>query len=666
MNIRIQELLIFCEGYHETIEFSDIMYFHGQMGAGKSTIARLVDYCLGGGLDMTPALDSEFVSAQLKLTVENKPVLLERRRSSDFILAQWMVEKDAHEATLPARTAAGEVVPETGIEVLSDLFFFLIGIEPPRVRRSKLKEDSELGRLSLRDLLWYCYLDQDSMDSDFFHLDAGGDPWKKLKSRDVLRFVLGFHQEQVSELEAKLERLRARRLMLEGGAQALKQALAGADFSSQMEIESRLNQIEDRIAELTTAIGSVRRDTGQDDDHATEFLRVRGRRLATELAETAEAVNALIKVLQDDRRHLNELRALSTKFRRMESARAVLNGVQFETCPRCAKPLPARSEDSCRVCGQPDAIQGEDAAKLDTMDADLIARSSEIEEGIQRRTGQLGTYRRRSSELARQKAQVDSELDRASEDYDSAFLSRALSLEQERSRLAGEAAQLERLRVLPQKVEDQLREATSLETQEVEIRKVLKAARTKAEKDAGNLRTLEELFLDCLVEAGVPGFKKTDIVQMRSPTFVPEVSTPEEKDIIVTSFSNLGSGGKKTLFKSCFAIALHRLAARIGAVLPTLLIIDSPMKNISERENKEQFEGFHKLVYKLAVDELRDTQFILIDKEFMSPAAQLNLDFSERRMTPEQPLLRGFKPDEPPDPADEDEDEGDQKRIATA
>jgi rRNA maturation endonuclease Nob1 len=665
MKIHIHELLIFCKGYHETVPFSEVTYFHGQMGAGKSTIARLVDYCLGGGLAMTPALDAEFVSAQLKLSVEDKPVLLERRRSSDFILAQWSDGKDAHEASLPARKASGEAVPGTGIEVLSDLFFHLVGMNPPRVRRSKLKEDSELGRLSLRDLLWYCYLDQDSMDSDFFHLDSGGDQWKKLKSRDVLRFVLGFHQEQVSELEAQLEQLRARRLMLEGGAEALRQALAGADFSSRMEIEARLNQIKDRVAELSTAISNVRSDAGKAVDHATESLRVGGRRLASDLAETDEAVTALTRVLQDDRRHLNELRSLSTKFRRMESARAVLNGVEFEACPRCAKPLPLRDSESCRVCGQPEAIQQEDASKLDTMDADLVARTAEIEDGIKRRTDQLASYRRRSAQLVRQKAQLDFQLDRASEEYDSAFLSRALSLEQERSRLLGEAAQLERLRVLPQKVEDQLREATAVETQEVETRKQLKAAREKAEKDAGNLRTLEKLFLDCLVQARVPGFKPTDLVQMRSPTFVPEVSTPEEHEMIFTSFANLGSGGKKTLFKCCFAIALHRLAAKIGAVLPTILIIDSPMKNISERENKEQFEGFHKMLYDLAGTELKGTQVVLIDKEFVVPEDPvLKLLFEERRMSPDKPLLRGFKPTEPPPDSAGTEGE-DEKRAGT-
>ena len=74
-----------------------------------------------------------------------------------------------------------------------------------------------------------------------------------------------------------------------------------------------------------------------------------------------------------------------------------------------------------------------------------------------------------------------------------------------------------------------MREANGISVRESKVREELKAARTAAEKDAGNLHELERLFLDCLVRARVPGFSATDVVQMRSPNFVPEVSTPKRR-----------------------------------------------------------------------------------------------------------------------------------------
>jgi hypothetical protein len=74
---------------------------------------------------------------------------------------------------------------------------------------------------------------------------------------------------------------------------------------------------------------------------------------------------------------------------------------------------------------------------------------------------------------------------------------------------------------------------------------------------------------------------------------------------------------------------------QVDAPLPELLIIDSPMKNISERENREQFEGFYNLVYELKVTELSDTQFILIDKEYTPPAQGTKLRVQGRHMKPD-------------------------------
>lgn len=63
-------------------------------------------------------------------------------------------------------------------------------------------------------------------------------------------------------------------------------------------------------------------------------------------------------------------------------------------------------------------------------------------------------------------------------------------------------------------------------------------------------------------------------------------------------------------------------------------MIDSPMKNISERENREQFKGFYNLVYDLKTSELKNTQFILIDKEYSPAPRESGLRIRGRHMKP--------------------------------
>ena len=651
MKVRLAELLLSFKKGKETIRFADFSYFHGQMGAGKSTIARLIDFCLGGNLgesEMTPALQSEFVSASLILEVEETLVDLRRDSTSNLIRANWKEGDDVIEVMIPARKAGGEVIPESGIEVVSDLIYVLGGRTPPKVRKSQRREESDLGRLSLRDLLWYCYLDQDSMDSSFFHLDRDADHFKRLKSRDVLRFLVGFHQEQVSELEVKLELHRTERLECEAGSRAIKEALSEAEIASEDELSGVRRKLEQQLKDAEALIESSRADLKSGQPHAMERLQDEARLLTNQIAELERASSEIQELIANDRAHKNELLSLSTRFRRSQSAREVLGGVEFSDCPRCGRELPERGTDMCRVCGQ--AHAEETTGNLDELaeERDLDSRVAELSDLIERHIAVLRRNDRRIREIRSKKEAVDVELNRVAADYDSIYLANTLEAEKARAALRQELTDLQHIEILVRRIGELSDRVEKLAVGEQKLRRELKEARENAEKDTKNLMRLQTLFLDCLLKAKLPGFYSDDSVEMNPPNFLPEVSSAGGGDLATISFSNLGSGGKKTLFKCCFAVAVHRLANEIDALLPTFFIVDSPMKNISERENRDQFEGFFEMLYDLSSTELNGTQFIVIDKEFRPPPAGYNLSFSERRMRPNQqgtdPSMNPFPP----------------------
>jgi hypothetical protein len=64
---------------HETVSFAAFNYLHGPIGAGKTTIAKLIDFCLGDRFSPRPVLQSIFVSVSLNLVVG----------SSELILTVW-------------------------------------------------------------------------------------------------------------------------------------------------------------------------------------------------------------------------------------------------------------------------------------------------------------------------------------------------------------------------------------------------------------------------------------------------------------------------------------------------------------------------------------------------------------------------------------------------
>lgn len=632
------------------VPFDDVSYFWGQMGAGKTSIARLVDYCLGGNIELSPALQKEFVAATLNLSLrKSSSVSFERTRDSDKIVANWDLSGEPYHLILPARDAAGEVLPATGVEVLSDLVFWLSDLTAPKVRKSKTKDDSERARLSLRDLLWYCYLDQDEIDSSFFYLDENASPWVKYKSRDVLRYVIGFHDERIAEIEAELDQLRGERMALTTTIDGLRRALKEAKVESEEQIEARLNEIRQKVSSIENEIASAKIAAVKNRQvtHAVDSLGEKARKLGEKIEQENTAITEVRRAVDRDQRHYNEVETLSLKYRRSVSARAALAGVEFHSCPRCTQALPMRDERTCRVCGQADAPGDIDPTDEALIANDAKARLAELKDVISKHNFKIEGMMSNIRAWTEEKRHLEFERNRAFDKYDSAYLSSRIMLEREQSAFEQEMRDLEKIRLLPRMIQVHQSRSDAIVLKETALRRELKDARSSAEEDSTNLESLKLYFLDCLVRSGVPGISETDVVTLPTTTFFPEVHGPSADDQIIASFSTLSSGGKKTLFKCCFAIALHRLARKLRAPLPNLLIIDSPMKNISERENRKQFEDFYRMLYELKADELKDTQIILIDKEYCPPDKSYDFGLTERHMRPNStefpPLLPWYE-----------------------
>lgn len=618
------------------LPFSDMSYYWGQMGAGKTSVVRLIDYCLGGSIELTPALQNEFVSAKLTLSLLLGDVTIERPRGSDRVIAVWGTGDESQQVQIPTREPSGPIIPGTGVEQLSDFLFWLSGISPPRVRKSKIRDDSDTARLSVRNLLWYCYLDQDKIDSSFFYVERDAPFYRRNSSRDVLRYILGFHDDRIAALESELDSLRGERSALTSTVAGLVRALKEVGVESELQIAERVRTLRTEAELIEAEINAARTHPAmaQQPSHAVDRLRGQARALGEEISIIEGAMRELRSIEERDLRHLHEMETLSLKYRRSISAKAVLTGVSFESCPRCAQRLPARSDNCCQVCGQPDLSDGEDPSEASLIEKDTKFRISELKELIGKHKSSLDEQQRRREELLATKTRVERERNEAMSRYDTAYLSTMLTREHERAALLQQAESVSALLRLPRMVDEQRTQIAKIESQEKSIRSELKEVRKEAESDDSNLDQLKKLFLDCLVRAGVPGIATDDRVEISAHDFFPSVYGPDPNDTVKTTFVTLSSGGKKTLFKCCFALAVHRLAAQLGAPLPEILIIDSPMKNISERENREHFEGFYQLVYQLKNEDLQSTQIILIDKEFSAPEEALKFSLAERHMRP--------------------------------
>ena len=631
MKIQLKRLRLEFRKATEAIEFPQVSYFFGPIGSGKSSIARLIDFCFGAEVEWTPVLQQELVTASLELTLSDTSVTIHRTRDSRMVVVAWTEGSETLQLTLPAREARGEVLPGTGVEVLSDLFFYLAQVEPPKVRRRKGTPDEHTERLSLRDLYLFCYLDQDRMDSSFFRLNSENYAVRR-KSVDTLRYLLGYKQERLAELESQLQGVREDRLARAAGATALAKALIDAGFDDVLVIDQKIEETKSALDAARRKSSDARRSR-QPIPHAVDELRGRARALAAELASTDEAVTELDARIEDMTRHENELKMLSVRFQRTAAARSVLGGVDFSNCPRCTQSLPYRHSECCAVCGQPDqVIQGDSALDEGVVSQDLRARQEELADALARMRAQRRRMASRSRELAQERGQCDAALSAQMHDYDSAYLSQAVENEREIATLEQKLNSLLQNRKLPDVLDEQREMVEKLYGEEATLRGQLEKLRETTFRDAKNIEKLGELFLDCLLAVRFPDVKPSYHVQIDPSTFTPQIMLTEGGDFVALSFGNAGSGGMKSLFKTCFALALHRLCSVIGSQLPDLLVIDTATKNVSSIENPEVTSAFYEFVYRLARTELANAQFIIFDNEFTWPVTDVPLNIVVRHM----------------------------------
>ncbi len=285
MKIRLRELLIVTTTSEERIVFSaDATFLHGPIGTGKSTTVRLIDYCLGGDLERTPAVQKVFVSAALLLDIGDAEARFERSASDKGrVRVSWTRAGQVEAVDAPIDAGPQPIYGDAAYN-LSDLVFTLAGSTPIRVRRSKRDPDSPLVRLSIRDLMFYCYLDQDHLDSSFYRLEDR-DGFRRLKSMDAMRFVLGLHSERMNELDGQLasaqDEQRAKRVAVE----QLRRFLSQFKLASPLEIEQQVASAKAEMAASDTRRKAV--ETGQAQ--AKMSSRRSGRHTRTSLYECSSS-----------------------------------------------------------------------------------------------------------------------------------------------------------------------------------------------------------------------------------------------------------------------------------------------------------------------------------------------------------------------------------------
>jgi predicted nucleic acid-binding Zn-ribbon protein len=637
MKLTIEALT--CKGGTERLEFSrQLNFFHGEMSTGKSSIASLLDYCLGGRLERTPALAAELLSVKMEARIGDVSCVFERVLADIANLrVSWRLsDGNFQSASVPVKAGQSPVIDED-IFGLSDLLLRFLGMAVLRVRKRTSDPDSELVRLSFRDLAEFMYLDQPHLDSDFFLLDL---PIRMEKSKDAIHFFVGFMSERLNILQQELQELRSKQRGMREAAERIQEFLQQFEFESVERLDHEIQALESQVSKHSAELANLKRgfapETTVAEEDQTEMRQLNAR--VRSLASTNRDITLR---LPEQEALIAELISLKFKLSRATSATALLEGVDFDSCPACGTPADKSGVTSghCYLCKR-EIAPASAGSTAEIYRQDIDDRIEDLKQSVQRHRRSLQRNESQLQEARRSRSSLEERLAELTTDYETEYAARARSYER---RIAGAQARislLERVKGMPRAVGRIQKDADMLSSKMDEIRRFIEEEEGRLSTAEGNFKALEANYRTLLLAIGFPGVSVRDMVVINRRSLIPEIWTNGDESRKWTFF-DAGSGGKKTLLKISFALAIHKTAAERDLPVPPLLIIDSPMKNITPDVNPAIFKSFYLQLYSLLAGPLREWQCVVIDQTYFAPTGS-GLDVFEKRMTqhdPEYPPL---------------------------
>jgi hypothetical protein len=297
VNIKLEKLVLDCRLSVEVVPLnSQISFFHGQISSGKSSIARLIDFCFGGSYEKTLALE-ELVTASLYAQIGETRLKLQRNADDKNNVKVTFERIGEGEVSVLAPLVASqtEILAGTDAYNLSDLSFYLSGLKPIKVRKSSSDDSSSAIRLGFRDLLVFSYLRQDRLDSTFFYLDQ---PVRQSKSRAAIQYILGLYSQKMSEINEELDLVGKQRQTKEDEEKYLGAFLR--EFSIENEDDLKI-ALETTKVKLSTARGQISRAREEREavPHSADLLRDRLRQLSQHMEVLLSARSTIKEKIQE-------------------------------------------------------------------------------------------------------------------------------------------------------------------------------------------------------------------------------------------------------------------------------------------------------------------------------------------------------------------------------
>lgn len=570
----------------------------GAFSTGKSSILEFIAYCLGGrSHPQHPEILRRVRSALLEVGLGGQAHVIERAVGESSSTAFVRPGRLGETGTVLAERRM--INPPGDSASLSSFLLSYCGLEGVELREAPTQAESGTDPLSIRDLLWLCYMPNERLDDKNLLFESAH--MKQLKLRQVVDVVFGVHDDKAVELGRRVKELEARRGRARMEYDMTQKFLDEQELGTRLQIELVRDGAEAAAAAAERAVADLDNQTRAASTFAAD-LRARHR----DTARRARQAAALLRDRETQLRRLIPLRAQYAediaKLTMLAEARILFDPLRVKVCPACLTALrhaPHISDGHCTLCssevpehpasraGSESAFNGNEPmssgnpdggmtdAKFD-VSSELRAtkdRLAEITKYVEELDAGLSQLRAACDEANAAEARLAREVDAATNDAVSPFLSQRDDLMRSQQTAA---ADLERARTA-------IKMFDSLERREVTVARLdasLRALRAELEASTAQpdrndvIHRISDRYTAILAAWRYPKIDQA---------FVDSNLIPHMRG---TAYTYASSGGR-TLISLAWILAIFEIAWETGSAHPGFLMIDSPQKNLGQGGHRD-------------------------------------------------------------------------------
>jgi hypothetical protein len=618
IRMRIEEMILATEAEEYHFSFtSPCTVLQGPVGTGKSSLLELIKFALGGTAVLTPVVRSEVRAVQARVNLAGSPLTLRRGLGRDAATVQVIDSRDEGEVR------RFSVRPRPDQQSLSDALLEILGIPRVKIPRARTRATGASVPLTFNDLYAYLYVEQQDIDRSVVHHTEF---FREPKRRAVFELLFGLADADQLAAETELGQVRDALRDARERATTVQHFLFTA--SVQDEVALRQRQL-DFGAAADAAAADLDRLRAEVTASTTAHRGLREQVLAAEkaarvAAETTQAAHAEVA------RRVHMLAQFRIDLAREDKTRSAsrrLAPLEFVVCPRCMQNIDdSRAQaGTCMLCLQPDA--SDLAARLEAPLDDSDEQSEELDRLLDHARADAAAADVALASADHHLTTMRAHLDQVTAEAVAPRFQEIELLSAGRARALADQEHVCNLLRFWAELRSLEGDVHRLDSERHRLEQAIAAARARRQARRVVLDELAALFEETVLDLRVPWAQSATIDPLN---YLPLVNDEPFESLAV-------AGGTKTIVTVAYHLTLlaHALAHR-DTLLPQLLVLDTPRKNLGSNPNDKDMGGRIYQRIRTLVDASRDeVQFIIADNDLPDDADWIKA----HRFTYDQPLL---------------------------